>query len=529
MKAFTVTILFFSAILSFAAPFILAEGTLPTPSSMAGYNPEQPLGLTLPLAVDLALNRNPSFNSSAASDAIAESSLREARDRYSLQLDIAGGERRLTDQDTAESPSDRRVVDYSNLTLYRPFSWTGGQLSAFSELNRTSYFDGDSAASDSKETTHSYGLRLTQPLLKNAWYPISTAFLEQSTFTRQNASHSFDLARQRLILSVIEIYYSAVRAGRVVTVTERGLAESETHLQHSRIKFEEGLVARIDVSQADIQFMRQQTTLLSARQHAEESLDALRRLLFLPPDTPMILDESVDFEPETIDLDAAIAEALRNRLEFRTMTNELRSADIDVKVARNNRLPGLDLQLEARSDQRNDRFDNLVEEYPRAWSMELGFRWTLGDSAPREGLKRAQLRRQILQNEINALEREIIDEVKRVIRNYETLQRTIDVTRKSVELAEFALDLANQSYTEGLIRNTDLLKAQDDLLLQQNDYISAIMDFVAAKASVLIAIGRPVDPSCIRLNIMESPSSPQIQPPDDRSQSADSPQQEGSE
>ncbi len=472
--------------------------TLSVASSQTPPPAPRTLALTLPAAVDLAIEHNPSFRSARASLDIADSASRATRDLFTPRLNLSGGEQLQNDTETSDAPTERHSVDYSSIELSQSIPWTGASISAFSDLDRTRYQAGIEPSTDTTSTSHTYGLRLMQPLLRNAWSPVSRAPLVRAELSRANAEHAFGLTRNRLILTVIEAYYGAARAARLVDVSRRGLAEAETHLEHTRIRYEEGLVARIDVSQAEIQLLRQQTSLLNTLQSADDALDALRSLLFLPPDTVVTLDETVDFEPETIELDAAVAEALRNRLDIQSLRNDLAGAELDVSVAWNQRLPGLDLTLEARSRQDGDDWDGMVDDYPRTYAMEIDFRWTFGDAAPREALRQAQFRCMILRNEIDTMTRAITDEVKRAIRRYETLKRTIDVTRKSVELAEYALDLSNQSYSEGIIRSTDLITSQDDLLAQQNEYIGAIMEFVSAKAEILVALGRPIDASKIR-------------------------------
>lgn len=195
----------------------------------------EPLALSLPAAVELAIEHNPSFRSARATLDIAASASRATRDLFTPRLSLSGGERLQNDTETSESPTERHTVDYSSIDLSQSIPWTGASISAFSDLDRTRFHDGIDPATDTTSTSHTYGLRLMQPLLRNAWSPVSRALLTRAELSRANAGHAFDLTRNRLILSVIEAYYGAARSARLVEVSRRGVAEAETHLAHTQI------------------------------------------------------------------------------------------------------------------------------------------------------------------------------------------------------------------------------------------------------------------------------------------------------
>ena len=166
----------------------------------------------------------------------------------------------------------------------------------------------------------------------------------------------------------------------------------------------------------------------------------------------------------------------------------------------NQRLPDLDLVMTAEVSQRDDVLDRVFQIEDQGYSVSMGFAWTLGDRSNRERWRQDRIRLTKLQNDLKREMLEIEKEIRDEIRNYRSLVETLNVSIRSVDIAETALNLATQSYQEGLTTNLDLIKAQDDLLEARNRYFSDVMELAVAKARIIHALGRGIDPENLQIN-----------------------------
>ncbi len=465
-------------------------------------NQDAAWSLSLSDAVRMALDRNPTLAQSRCSVQLSASELRLAKDRFSFRLDTS------TDQSLSIYPDDslhsgdtKKLNQQLRLGLEKKFATTGGSVEVFSSLNRSRFLNGGETdlTAPGDDYTHNYGIEITQPLLKGAGRKVGRAPLTAAERTMENSKSDDELARRQMIFQVISTYYRVMKTQQLLEVYRRGVDVAGTHLKQTRLKLEEGLVAQIDVSQAELQLAQKQNAFIAAQNSAQQAMDDLRQLLNLDRNSQLELTETVSFKPESIQIEAAVSEALSNRLELKKLYNQLQNRKLDIAVSRNSRLPQLDLSLKGEWAESGDAFSDVFQSDTPEYVTALSLNFTFGDKQHREELYRNEVRYKQLQSSLTELKNRIIREVTAAVRDYETMKQSIAVREKSVKVAEYGFQLANESYSEGLIRNIDLLKAQDELLQEKSSYISELMDFTVAKAKILLRIGREIDPDHLSL------------------------------
>ena len=457
--------------------------------------------LTLRQAIGIGLQNNYDFMNAELDLDRARSERREQEDEYSMRLNTS----MISAFNRSENESsDFSTEDYEhniNLELERKFMVTGGSVSLFSTLNYNDFDDSSTLFDSQKDYDHSYGIRFHQPLLKGAGFHVNRIPVQRSRISQKNARYDVELSRRSLIARIIRLYYGAVKADRLIDITKLAVKEARTHVQQTQVKLEEGLVAQIDVSQAELQLSRQENSIVNARQNYENAMDSLSAELGIDFSENIKLEAKIIYEPEMLDMDELIAEALKHRLEISKTQNRLIQYDLNILTSSNNRLPSLNLSLETAIDSDGQRLQDSFDDDDREYRVEMGLSYTFGDRTWREKYLRNLISKHRLKNEFSALKDDIKLEVKQSVRRYNSLKKSIEILENAVDLAEYTLSLSNQSYTAGLIRNTDLLKAQDDLLRTQTEYLSTLMDFEIAIADVLLTIGRPIEPDNLRIHI----------------------------
>ncbi|MCD4653955.1 TolC family protein [bacterium] len=458
------------------------------------------LDLDLVKAVQMTLERSYDFKNDSLDVEISESIYRVTQAAYNPLFSLS------TDS-TYTKPGSSDVLDTTidhqiNAGISKQFTTTGGKVSIYSNLTKyddTSMNSLNVSEGNNGQYSNVWGISLDQPLLKNIGPWSDRLAMEQSRLSLEDTRNNFALSRRKLILDVINLYFVALKQEKLVDVGIKSVETAQLHLDNTRVKLEEGLVAMMDVSQAELQFARQKTSLIRTRQFAAASMDNLKIKLNLSLNTVLNLTEIVENLAEPLDSTLLVPEALYQRLEIQLIQNQIRSTEMSVTMAMNQRLPALNFVMNAELTNQNNDVSEVFHVENEDYNVSMGLSWTIGSRIERENWLQERIRLKKLQNQLAQkrlfIEKEVLDEV----RNYQALVEALKVSEKSVEVAERALELASQSYQEGLASNLDLIKAQDDLFDARNGYLSELMDLAVSKIRILNVVGREINPQLLVL------------------------------
>ncbi|MBN1296698.1 TolC family protein [bacterium] len=451
--------------------------------------------LSLSDAVDRVRAESTQMRNSELDLGLARSHFRLARAQYFPALTLSSDSMYSNPSNGGGTSDPESTIDHHfEASIDKRFQTTGGTLSVYSVVDR---FD----ESIDPRYANTMGIRFDQPLLRELGPWGDRLTMAEARLVMENAEYEYEMQVRQLVLETITSFFYALKQVKLVEVAEKGVQDSERHMTYTQIKFEEGLVARMDVSQAELQLARQRTVLIRAQQTASAALDRLKVQLHLPLHTDLVLLTPTDPPTETLDADGIVREGLIARNEMQVLHNRIRAAEWAVSRAMNLRFPALDLLLEAEVAREESGMSDVFHVDDPGYSVSMGFSWTLGHCEDRERLVRERIELKKLQN---TLENEILSmeqEIREEIRAYEALVETLAVSSRSVTVAEQALDLATRSYQEGLTSNLDLIRAQDDLIDARTRYFSDRMDLAVAKARIIYSMGRPIDPDRLVIGV----------------------------
>lgn len=480
----------------------------------SGQEPsEEPTILTLNEAVALAMTNSYRLKNSGYDLQIADSTLRIANDRFIPKVSLLS-EHSFVDAESAavESSSLETLTTTLELKLGADLLWTGATIDLYTDFNglATSGQTVSVAAASAMPDYYrsAYGLRIAQPLLRNGWYKVASAPLKQAKLTVASTDLGCALEVQQTIYEVITTYFNALKAIKLVSVYESALVEANEHYQLANTKLREGLVAPLQVAQSELQAARQRTALILVERNAEEALDRLKLTLSIDLSVPIELSQDLNKVIEDVDSQDLITEALTQRVELKQLGTQLESQKLAMLVSSNARLPNVNLNFDAAILEQDEEFDNAVKPRDQDYMIGLGINYVFGAKIEAETYYQETLRYRKLENDLAQLKLEITQQVKSALRTYTALQASLAVSQKAVDLATEGLELAKKSYSEGLISNLDLLKAQDEQLSANTGYFTDLIDLQTAKAGILLAVGRKLDPFNLSLSLESQPLPP---------------------
>lgn len=480
-----------------AAAGVLQASSSSAPASSQGAAPrtERVVDLTIEEAVRSALTYNPGL---AAATLTAEST--------ESQIDVALGAfepvlfatPRVSDSTT---PSASQLAGAQNLernilhldTGIRQALPTGGSYSLTFQTDneRTN----NSFQLLNPQTFSTFSINFTQPLLRNAWTGIGRIPQAQAENARDQAAADRERQKLDLIQQVYNAYWDLVFTFADRDVRRQSLALAERLLDINRRKVEQGLLAEVEIYQAQADVATRREALLTAENTIRAAEDALKQLLF-PFDRrsewslrlrPTSLPPAIGSVPVPAWQDA-VETALGARPDLERQRIAIRNLELDVERARSGVLPRLDFVatagdagLAARADQ---TIRDLIEvRYPN-YSFAVTAEIPLGNLAARATERRTLLDASAARQQLRSLELQVVREVRDAVRQVTYGEEKVAAATKSREFAEKQLRAEELRFEQGLSTNFEVLSLQRDLAQAQTNEQRAILDY--AKAAIAL-------------------------------------------
>lgn len=478
-------------------------GTVADPAAQTGPT----LRLTADEAVRMALENNLGIQAERLAPEISTLAVAQARAAYAPSF-FSNFSTRSSTQPPSSFISGRGELlttdSFSqNGGLVQNLPWGGGQYN-FS-------LDGGRVTTSSVESRYnpqlSSNLRATlvQPLLRN--FAIDSNRQQLQTSRNNQVIADIGLREQVAITTqaVRNTYFDLIGAVEGYRVARQSLDLALESLKNNQTKVEVGTLAPIDIIEAEAEVASNEEAVINAEARIKTLEDRLRALVMNPgqADFWTVRLEPADaptLTPITIDVQAAISNALANRTDIARLKKQLDNVDIGIRFARNQNMPGLDLTanynvvgfagtqfvfgsgfpppVESQSQRAfSEALRDVFGQDFRTWSVQLNFSYPIGTSQAEAGLASARLQRQQGNVSLRDLELQVATAVRDAARQVETNLKRVDATRKARDRAERRLEAQTKRMTVGLSTTFELFQAQRDLARQRQQEVNAMIDY----------------------------------------------------
>jgi outer membrane protein TolC len=344
-------------------------------------------------------------------------------------------------------------------------------------------------------TSSTFALTFTQPLLRGAWMGYGRLPQAHAETSRSQAVADRDAQRVNIIQQVHNAYWDLVFAIADRDVKRRSLALAERLLEINRKKVEEGLLAEVDIYQAQADVATRREALLTAENSIRAAEDSLKQLLFpfedraewtfrihpvSPPPTPGAVD--------AIHWEAAVTEAFARRGDLARMRLEIRSRELDLDARRRESLPlvnfvgsASDAGLGAQLDQ---TFRDIGKVTYPTYSLGLQIEIPIGNLSAQARERQAETLVSVARQNFRSLELQVAKEVRDAVRQLTYGVEKLAAARKSREFSEKQLQAEELRFEQGLSTNFEVLSLQRDLAQALTNEQKAILDL--AKAGIAL-------------------------------------------
>jgi outer membrane protein len=349
----------------------------------------------------------------------------------------------------------------------------------------------------------------TQPLLRN----FSIDNLRRQLLVGQKEQEIVDLQLQQQLTQtargVRSAYYDLVGAIGQLQVAQQSLDLANESLRNNQRRVEVGTIPPIDIVEAQAEVSRNEEAVIINQAQVQALEDALRTLVMNPsqPDfwtTRIVPSEQPVLAAQTVDVDAAIRNALDKRTDLAQLRRQMDQTDISIKYAHNQKLPGVDLTtsynviglagtqnvfdystgglpvaIPGSAVQRT--FGNALRDVFgnnfRTWSVQLNLSYPIGTSVADAALAQGRLQREQQVTNLRAQELQVTAQVRDAGRQVDTSLKRVDATRKAREFAERRYEAEQKRMTVGLSTTFQLFQAQRDLATARLAELNAIIAY----------------------------------------------------
>ena len=500
------------AVMVGVAPMAAQERAATAAAVSKAYVPQTPQGPTLRLSMKdaetMAVETNLGLKQARINSEIAAQNIVSARASF-LPAVRANVNRNTSDSQTQSVfESSGQIVSKSSgnysASVGQALPWYGSSYNVSWSGNRSTTNQLGSTFNPTTGSTFSFGV--TQPILRNFKTDNNRARLE----TNQLQQLSTDLQVQQQIVglqsSVRSAYLGLIAAIEGRKVAQKIMDVSQESLRSSRTRVSVGAGAQIDTIQSEAAVASNEEALITADAAIASAQDQLRTLVLDParPDYWMVQFEPTDtiqLTPQTVDVDAAIKNALENRLDLLVLKQSVRVSDVNAKVLKNQTLPdvsgyvnysasgtgGTQLQYDPEAfppvviGSTTRGFGTVLGDafggtFPN-WTVGVQIAYPIGKTAVQAALAQQQLSRKQQDLQLQDMQLQIVAEVRQAARNVETAFQRVQATQKAKDANQKQLDAEERRFTVGMSTNFDVLQKQTFLASALNAELRAMIAY----------------------------------------------------
>lgn len=340
-------------------------------------------------------------------------------------------------------------------------------------------------------------LSLTQPLMRgrgeNAVLASRNVQKINTQVSEWETRATFEQLTARLLFAAWENHFAIEN----IKVKEEAIEVAQQLADENRRRVEQGLMAEIDVTQAEVRVAEAREELIAARSFYR---DRQRQLWDL------ISDEAAFSRPSLriVDLDRALPELSANRDEivrqliewnpaYQAVLAQAEAENIRVRFAENQSLPQVDLRASIGYNGLDDFLGGSIRDFKERdgpdWGVGLVFSVPLDREVYRARVRVAQQTKRQTLVRLKQTERDLFSTLEQSLQRLKDTEDLIELVGESVRLAEEGLRAEERRLERGLTTTFNVLNQQRELSQARTRELAARIDREGALLDVRIIKG----------------------------------------
>ena len=341
-------------------------------------------------------------------------------------------------------------------------------------------FGSMSAFTGEKESL-SYGINIYQTIYD---FGGRTSLYDSSKLAFDSANLDFERIKNIVALNFITAYFDLLETDKLILIAQKEVEMFETHLRVAQNLYEEGVITKNDLLQAEVKLSDAKQQLLTTKNLRAINTARINNILSLPlineiQATDIPRDSRYDLE-----LITAWRNALEQRPELKIIGNQIKINDLEERAKKSEYYPSLYAQGGY------NYTENRYLLYEDNWSLIVGVNFNLfsGGSTKAEISQMEYRKGQLLEQREKLLE-DIKLEVEKSYLEMKNADERIHVTKDAISQAEENLRINKIKYEEGVGTATDVIDAITLLTKAETNFYSALYEYSRAQAGFIYSMG----------------------------------------
>jgi len=335
--------------------------------------------------------------------------------------------------------------------------------------------------------TYQFNITATQPLF-TGW---------RLTIARDLAALGVDTAKiqketaiQDLVLNVKKAYFGILKAEKLAKVAEQSVELLEAQLKVSQAFYDEGIIAKNELLQTEVQMAQARQNLIKAKNGVEIGKSLFNKLLRRELSQGVKIKDILDYYPIKFLIDQCMEKAGQNRPEIKEVSLNVMSAEKAIDLTKSSYYPSVTLIGNYQRKTDDVLLDSSPGEDPDNWTIMLKGEWIFWEwRKKRHGVAAARAKLA----KVNYILKEIKDniqlEVKEAYLSLREAEKNIQVAKKAVVQAEENFRMNEERYKQQVATSTDVLDALTLLTQARTNYFNALSEHNIAWARLERAMG----------------------------------------
>jgi len=261
-----------------------------------------------------------------------------------------------------------------------------------------------------------------------------------------------------------------------IKVLNEALATSKAVYKTSKDYYNQGLIQKSDLLNAELHVMNIETQVKSSLSGIQDASDMLSILMGRPTGTVYTID------PINI-TNAVITDGIElsnERSDFKALQKGMDTYDMMIKSSKMSYLPRMNAFA---SWQLNDK--SMFGFDANSYLAGIQVSWNIfNGNRTRNTISQQSLEKEKLAKQLDQQKREAQLQINHAMRQLSDASFVMKQQQLAVEQASEALRVLQNRYTQGLVKTTDVLMAQTQLSQQKIGYVHAVFNYNLAAASL---------------------------------------------
>jgi outer membrane protein TolC len=319
------------------------------------------------------------------------------------------------------------------------------------------------------------------------------ANIHRAKSTANAAAYDLEYNRDVIKALVIREYYDLVRQRKLREVQETDLDAKKRNLEQVEAFYKIGSRTKADYLQARVD-MSNSELLLITRKNAEDIAAArFRSQLNLPQDTPVEVDESIEFSPGEFDMNEEVAFMFEHRSDLLGAQQRIEAAEANVSAVEKGRYPTLGASFSYGWNDRAFPTDGAVFKRDYVWSLGVFLDWNVFDRfQTKANIQDARARRRVSEYDLQQSKIDAVLDLKQIMLNLDQATQRLSLAEETVEAAQENQRLAEERYRVGAGTILETIQSNSSLVAAQAQLIDARVDYLINRADLQRATGRAI-------------------------------------